>query len=101
MTNNNIKTINNKYNNFFPGMPLITIKIDNYKIVAVIDTRSQKSTVSLEVATKCNLLSSIDRRNNDQIPGNTSANTIYGTIYDQKIILNNAKITGSSNMIRK
>jgi len=52
-------------------MPLITIKIDNHKIVAVIDTRSQKSTVSLEVATKCKLLSSIERRNNDQISGNT------------------------------
>jgi len=81
----------------YPGMPFITIKIGKHKIMALIDTWSQKSTVSLEVATKCELIRQIDRRNIENIIGMTSPTTIYGTIYNQKIIINNGKISGKSN----
>jgi len=70
--NNNINNeVNNNNNTNYPGMPIITIKIGKHKIMALIDTRSQKSTISLEVATKCELLTSIDRKNIQNVIGIT------------------------------
>ena len=82
-------------------MPFITIKIDNHKIIALIDTRSQKSFISLEVATKCELLRLIDRGNIKNIIGIEPPITIYGKIYNQNIIINNAKINGIPNIVNE
>ena len=82
-------------------MPFITIKIGNNKIVALIDTRSHRSFISLEAATKCELLRLIDRKTIKNIKGIGPPITIYGKIYNQKIIINNAKICGKSNIVNK
>ena len=82
-------------------MPFITIKIGNNKIIALIDTRSQRSFISLEAASQCELLKFIDRRNIKNILGIEPPITIYGKIYNQNIIINNAKICGKSNIVNK
>jgi len=74
-------------------MPFITIKIGSHNIIALIDTRSQRSFISIEAATKCELLRLIDRKN-IEIIGIGPPITIYEKIYNQNIIINNAKISG-------
>jgi len=69
-------------NTDFPGVPLITIKIGKHKIMALINTGSQESAISLEMATKCELLRSIDKRNIEDVIGIMPKTTIYGNIYN-------------------
>ena len=82
-------------------MPFIIVKIDNHKIIAVIDTSSPRSFISLEAANKCDLLSLIDRNNIINIKGTGPPITVYGRIYNQKIIINNAIISRLSNTVNK
>jgi len=83
-------------------MPFITIQIGKYKMMALIDTRSQKSFISLELATKCEVLLQIDRKNIDKkVIEIMSKTAIYGSLYNQQIIINNALISGIQNKINK
>jgi len=63
-------------------------------MLALIDTRAEKSTISLEIASKCGILRMIDRRKIENIIGITGPTTIYGTLYNERIIINNASICG-------
>jgi len=82
-------------------MPFITIKIGNNKIIALIDIKSQKSFISIEAATRCELLRLIDRKKVKNIVGIEPPIAIYGKIYNQNIIINNGKINGKPNIVNK
>jgi len=63
-------------------MPFIIVKIGNHKIIALIDTSSLRSFISIEAATKCELLTLIDRNNIINIKGIGQSITVYGKIYN-------------------